>query len=68
VVGKADEEVPKTSPVPQTEPETRKSALIPAKDADRKFPCPRCTKAYLHAKHLKRHLLGRKLDDFPSVD
>lgn len=33
---------------------------IPQKDADGKFPCPHCTKTYLHAKHLKRHLLRRK--------
>ncbi len=39
---------------------TGKNALIPAKDADGKFPCPHCTKTYLHAKHLKRHLLRRK--------
>lgn len=38
-----------------------KNANIPAKDADGKFPCPHCTKTYLHAKHLKRHLLRRKL-------
>lgn len=37
-----------------------KAAVIPAKDADGKFPCPHCTKTYLHAKHLKRHLLRRK--------
>lgn len=37
-----------------------KNAMIPAKDADGKFPCPHCTKTYLHAKHLKRHLLRRK--------
>lgn len=37
-----------------------KAAMIPAKDADGKFPCPHCTKTYLHAKHLKRHLLRRK--------
>lgn len=37
-----------------------KSTMIPAKDADGKFPCPHCTKTYLHAKHLKRHLLRRK--------
>ncbi|KKZ66023.1 hypothetical protein EMCG_08222 [[Emmonsia] crescens] len=30
---------------------------IPMKDADGKFPCPLCDKTYLHAKHLKRHLL-----------
>jgi hypothetical protein len=38
-----------------------KNATIPAKDADGKFPCPHCTKTYLHAKHLKRHLLRRRL-------
>lgn len=37
-----------------------KGATIPQKDADGKFPCPHCTKTYLHAKHLKRHLLRRK--------
>jgi hypothetical protein len=37
-----------------------KNAMIPAKDADGKFPCPHCTKTHLHAKHLKRHLLRRK--------
>jgi hypothetical protein len=37
-----------------------KNAMIPAKDADGKFPCPHCTKTYLHSKHLKRHLLRRK--------
>ena len=35
-------------------------SLIPAKDADGKFPCPHCNKTYLHAKHLKRHLLRRE--------
>lgn len=35
-------------------------AQVPQKDADGKFPCPHCTKTYLHAKHLKRHLLRRK--------
>lgn len=37
-----------------------KSTVIPVKDADGKFPCPHCTKTYLHAKHLKRHLLRRE--------
>ena len=37
-----------------------KNTTIPAKDADGKFPCPHCTKTYLHAKHLKRHLLRRE--------
>ena len=36
-------------------------AAIPQKDADGKFACPHCTKTYLHAKHLKRHLLRRRL-------
>ena len=35
-------------------------SMIPQKDADGKFPCPHCNKTYLHAKHLKRHLLRRK--------
>ncbi|KAI9812839.1 MAG: hypothetical protein M1832_006460 [Thelocarpon impressellum] len=43
-----------------------KSALIPAKDADGKFPCPHCNKTYLHAKHLKRHLL-RHTGDRPYM-
>ena len=37
-----------------------KSANLPTKDADGKFPCPYCSKTYLHAKHLKRHLLRRE--------
>jgi hypothetical protein len=37
-----------------------KQAIIPVKDADGKFPCPHCTKTYLHVKHLKRHLLRRE--------
>lgn len=39
---------------------TTKSSIVPIKDADGKFPCPHCNKTYLHAKHLKRHLLRRK--------
>lgn len=39
---------------------TAKNTTIPAKDADGKFPCPHCNKTYLHAKHLKRHLLRRE--------
>ncbi|RKF71263.1 hypothetical protein GcC1_103005 [Golovinomyces cichoracearum] len=45
---------------------TGKGTLIPAKDADGKFPCPHCTKTYLHAKHLKRHLL-RHTGDRPYM-
>ncbi|RPA90872.1 hypothetical protein L873DRAFT_371916 [Choiromyces venosus 120613-1] len=33
------------------------SHITPVKDQDGKFPCPHCPKTYLHAKHLKRHLL-----------
>ncbi|KAL5890034.1 hypothetical protein ACKVWC_005253 [Pyricularia oryzae] len=39
---------------------------IPQKDADGKFPCPHCNKTYLHAKHLKRHLL-RHTGDRPYM-
>lgn len=45
------------APAPGT---TTAKPSIPQKDADGKFPCPHCTKTYLHAKHLKRHLLRRK--------
>jgi len=45
-------------PTPGTAAATK--SMIPAKDADGKFPCPHCNKTYLHAKHLKRHLLRRK--------
>jgi hypothetical protein len=47
-------------PAAPTGPGSAKSTVIPQKDADGKFPCPHCTKTYLHAKHLKRHLLRRK--------
>ncbi|PHH75757.1 hypothetical protein CDD80_2075 [Ophiocordyceps camponoti-rufipedis] len=43
-----------------------KTTQIPPKDADGKFPCPHCTKTYLHAKHLKRHLL-RHTGDRPYM-
>ncbi len=33
---------------------------VPQKVVDGRFPCPHCTKTYLRAKHLKRHLLRRK--------
>ncbi|KAK2746663.1 hypothetical protein FQN57_003007 [Myotisia sp. PD_48] len=45
---------------------TAKSTTIPPKDADGKFPCPHCNKTYLHAKHLKRHLL-RHTGDRPYM-
>lgn len=41
-------------------------SMIPQKDADGKFPCPHCNKTYLHAKHLKRHLL-RHTGDRPYM-
>ncbi|KAI2199259.1 hypothetical protein LOZ16_006561 [Ophidiomyces ophidiicola] len=43
-----------------------KASVTPAKDADGKFPCPHCNKTYLHAKHLKRHLL-RHTGDRPYM-
>lgn len=47
-------------PAPAPAGSATAKAQIPQKDADGKFPCPHCTKTYLHAKHLKRHLLRRK--------
>ena len=47
------------NPPSQASAQNAKS-LIPQKDAEGKFPCPHCNKTYLHAKHLKRHLLRRK--------
>lgn len=44
---------------PGRAPPSGKTA-IPQKDENGKFPCPHCTKTYLHAKHLKRHMLRRK--------
>ena len=38
----------------------QKAAPTPEKDDDGKYPCKHCTKTYLHAKHLKRHLLRRR--------
>ncbi|KAL8785664.1 MAG: hypothetical protein Q9213_003223 [Squamulea squamosa] len=34
-----------------------KTASTPVKDGEGKFPCDHCAKTYLHAKHLKRHML-----------
>ena len=39
---------------------------MPVKDADGKFPCPNCNKTYLHAKHLKRHMLRRESSSYCS--
>lgn len=41
-------------------PNGQKAAPTPPKDSEGKYPCPHCTKTYLHAKHLKRHLLRRE--------
>lgn len=46
--------------VPTGSANGQKPANVPAKDAEGKFPCPHCAKTYLHAKHLKRHLLRRE--------
>jgi hypothetical protein len=54
--------------VSQTGTGTGKNAMVPAKDADGKFPCPHCTKTYLHAKHLKRHLLRREFQQLSGVE
>ena len=37
-----------------------KYAIQPVRDETGKFPCPYCPKTYLHAKHLKRHMVRRK--------
>lgn len=34
-------------------------AHVPIKDENGKYPCSYCAKTYLHAKHLKRHMLRR---------
>lgn len=50
--------------IPGANPNGHKAAPTPPKDADGKYPCPHCTKTYLHAKHLKRHLLRR---EYPTL-
>ncbi|KAK4995873.1 hypothetical protein LTR66_004412, partial [Elasticomyces elasticus] len=45
---------------------TPAKSMMPQKDAEGKFPCPHCNKTYLHAKHLKRHLL-RHTGDRPYM-
>ena len=44
-----------------------KAAPTPPKDADGKYPCQHCPKTYLHAKHLKRHLLRREYPNAWSI-
>ena len=48
------------SAIPGGNANGQKGAPTPTKDSEGKYPCPHCTKHYLHAKHLKRHLLRRK--------
>ncbi|KAK2067569.1 hypothetical protein P8C59_001298 [Phyllachora maydis] len=55
-----------SQPAPAPAGSATAKAQIPQKDADGKFPCPHCTKTYLHAKHLKRHLL-RHTGDRPYM-
>ncbi|KAF2430916.1 hypothetical protein EJ08DRAFT_713877 [Tothia fuscella] len=38
-------------------PVNGKNFIVPPKNEEGKFPCPHCPKTYLHAKHLKRHML-----------
>ena len=47
-------------------PNNQRGPTAPAKDADGKYPCEHCSKTYLHAKHLKRHMLRRK-SSLPSL-
>jgi hypothetical protein len=42
---------------PEGETTDAGSADLPPKDEEGKHPCPHCKKTYLHAKHLKRHML-----------
>lgn len=49
---------------PGRPPPSAGKPLVPQKNADGKFPCPNCNKTYLHAKHLKRHMLRRELFSF----
>ena len=46
--------------IPGANTSGQKAAPTPEKDGEGKYPCPHCVKTYLHAKHLKRHLLRRK--------
>lgn len=43
-------------PAPPAPGSAAAKAQVPQKDADGKFPCPHCTKTYLHAKHLSTPL------------
>lgn len=54
-------------PNPPAQGSAPTKSMIPQKDADGKYPCPHCNKTYLHAKHLKRHLLRRMFFDRDSL-
>ncbi|KAK9388226.1 hypothetical protein V1515DRAFT_598129 [Lipomyces mesembrius] len=43
--------------VPQTQSLTLTAGVAPTKNAAGKFQCAQCSRSYLHAKHLKRHML-----------
>ena len=50
-------------PDPPTEDSNeQKGNQTPIKDINGRFPCDYCEKKYLHAKHLKRHLLRREFE------
>lgn len=59
--------VPGRPPAPASVAAVSAKSLIPQKDAEGKFPCPHCNKTYLHAKHLKRHLLRRTSYPSPAI-
>lgn len=40
---------------------------IPTKDETGKYPCTSCAKTYLHAKHLKRHMLRRTVHKVDEI-
>lgn len=42
----------------------QRGLTAPPKDSEGKYPCEHCPKTYLHAKHLKRHMLRRKSTPF----
>ena len=44
---------------------SQKGVVAPPKDPDGKYPCEHCPKTYLHAKHLKRHMLRRESTTLP---
>lgn len=47
-------------------PAAGKAPTTASKNAEGKYECPHCNKTYLHLKHLKRHLLRRKLFCVPT--